>query len=108
MYPYLFSATGSPPHAWSYWKAIQLAGGPSGDGVSWHSLRKTARTLLARAGVRADHAERALGHVQGSVERAYDWHTYLTEKRAAFETLAREIERVVHGRSDDNIIRLAG
>ena len=83
-------------------------GGPSGDGLSWHSLRKTARTLMSRAGVRSDHAERALGHVQGAVERAYDKHEYLVEKRAAFEALAREIERVIDRSSMDSDAVLYG
>jgi hypothetical protein len=60
---------------------------------------------MSRAGVRADHAERALGHVQGEMERIYDRHTYLLEKRAAFEALA--VERVIDGRSIDNVISLA-
>ena len=103
---FIFSRTGSPPHATTYWNAIRAAGCPRGDGISWHSLRKTARTLMARAGVRADHAERALGHVQGEMERIYDRHTYLLEKRAAFEALAAEIARVIDGRSIDNVISL--
>ena len=61
---------------------------------------------MSRAGVRADHAERALGHVQGEMERIYDRHTYLMEKQAAFEALAVEIERVIDGRSTDNVIPL--
>ncbi len=92
--PYLFSLTDCAPDNWSLWNTIVHVGGPGGDGLSWHSLRKTARTLMSRAGVRSDHAERALGHVQGAVERAYDKHEYLVEKQAAFEALAREIERV--------------
>ena len=105
--PYLFSLTDCAPDNWSLWKTIVHVGGPGGDGLSWHSLRKTARTLMSRAGVRSDHAERALGHVQGAVERAYDKHEYLVEKRTAFEALAAEIERVVHGRPLDNVTPLA-
>ena len=41
------------------------------------------------------------------MERIYDRHTYLLEKRAAFEALAVEIERVIDGRSTDNVISLA-
>ena len=32
-----------------------------------HDLRRTARSLMSRAGVPADHAERCLGHVIGNV-----------------------------------------
>ena len=103
--PFVFGNGVSAPHPTTYWRHILKAGGPSGNGVSWHSLRKSARTLMARAGVRADHAERALGHVQGAVERAYDKHEYLIEKRAAFEALAAEIARVVEGGSS-NVVNL--
>jgi integrase len=93
--PYLFSLTECAPDNWTLWRTIVHVGGPDGDRLSWHSLRKTARTLMSRAGVRSEHAERALGHVQGAVERAYDKHEYLAEKKTAFEALATEIERVV-------------
>ena len=92
---YLFSKTGHAPDPWALWMMIVDAGGPSGEGLSWHSLRKTARTLMSRAAVRADHAERALGHVQDEIERTYDKHNYSSEKRAAFEALAAEVDRIV-------------
>lgn len=53
-----------------------------------HDLRRTARTLMSRAGVAEDHAERALGHVIGGVRGTYDRHEYLDEKRAALGALA--------------------
>jgi integrase len=105
--PYVFGTTGNKPDPWTLWGMIVDAGGPRSNGLSWHSLRKTARTLMARAGVRAEHAERALGHVQGAVERAYDKHSYLPEKKAAFELLAAEIERAAEGRPTSNVIPMA-
>ncbi len=104
--PYIFSATGCAPDNWTLWTAVVEAGGPSEKGLSWHSLRKTARTLMSRAGVRSDHAERALGHVQGAVERAYDKHSYLPEKRAAFESLAVEIARVLKDKPTGTVIAM--
>jgi len=64
-----------------------------------HDLRRTARTLMARAGINADHAERALGHVIGGVRGTYDRHAYANEKLAAFEALAAQIERITRGAS---------
>jgi integrase len=64
-------------------------------GWTIHDLRRTARTLMSRAGVDADHAERALGHVIGGVRGVYDRHAFEAEKRRAFEALAREVERIV-------------
>jgi integrase len=60
-----------------------------------HDLRRTARSLMSRAGVNADHAERALGHAIGGVRGVYDRHEYLEEKRHAFEALAGELERII-------------
>jgi integrase len=69
-----------------------------------HDLRRTARSLMSRAGVNADHAERCLGHVIGGVRGTYDRHAYLEEKRHAFEALAAQIERIVNPR--DNVMPL--
>jgi hypothetical protein len=63
-----------------------------------HDLRRTARTLMARVKVNADHAERALGHVVRGIRGTYDRHEYANEKLSAFEALATEIERIVSGR----------
>jgi integrase len=60
-----------------------------------HDLRRTARSLMSRAGVAPDHAERALGHVNGGIRGTYDRHEYHDEKLHAFEALAAQIERIV-------------
>jgi integrase len=39
-----------------------------------HDLRRTARSLMSRAGVNSDIAERCLGHVIGGVRGVYDRH----------------------------------
>jgi integrase len=59
-------------------------------------LRRTARSLLSRAGVNPDIAERCLGHAIGGVRGVYDRHSYENEMRRAFEALANQIERIVH------------
>jgi integrase len=61
-----------------------------------HDLRRTARTLMARAGVRPDISERVLGHVIAAVAGVYDRHSYEAEKRGALEKLAGMIERIVN------------
>src|SRR5439155_24763583 len=45
-----------------------------------HDLRRTAKTLMVRAGVRPDISERVLGHVIAGVEGIYDRHSYIDEK----------------------------
>jgi integrase len=61
-----------------------------------HDLRRTARSLMSRAKVPTDHAERALGHVMGGVRETYDRHEYLDEKRAAFEALALLVSKILN------------
>jgi integrase len=61
-----------------------------------HDLRRTAKTLMARAGVRPDISERVLGHVMTGVEGTYDRHSYAEEKREALEKLAAMIERILN------------
>jgi integrase len=60
-----------------------------------HDLRRTAKTLMARAGVRPDISERVLGHVIAGVEGTYDRHSYADEKRDALEKLAAMVERIL-------------
>jgi hypothetical protein len=62
---------------------------------TWHDLRRTARSLMSRAGVPTDHAERCLGHVIGGIRGVYDRHEYHREKAQAFEALAAQIDRIV-------------
>src|SRR5262249_24758407 len=73
-------------------------------GWTIHDLRRTARTLLSRAGVSADIAERCLGHVIGGVRGIYDRHEYHDEKRHAFEALAGLVERIVEPR--ENVVTM--
>jgi integrase len=61
-----------------------------------HDLRRTAKTLMQRAGVRPDISERVLAHVIPGVEGVYDRYEYLAEKRDALERLASLIERILH------------
>jgi integrase len=60
-----------------------------------HDLRRTARSLMSRAGINADIAERCLGHVIRGVRGVYDRHAYYDEKKHAFEALAALVERIV-------------
>jgi integrase len=71
-------------------------GRPPMEDWTLHDLRRTARTLLARAGVRDDIAERCLGHVIKGVEKVYNRYAYLDEKRAAFEALAALVLRILN------------
>jgi integrase len=83
-------------------KKFDAACGVSGWTI--HDLRRTARSLLSRAGVPSDHAERCVGHVIGGVRGVYDRHKYQEEMRQAFEALASLIDRIVH--PQENVVAM--
>jgi integrase len=66
------------------------------SGWTLHDCRRTARSLMSRVGVNADHAERCLGHVIGGVKGVYDRHHYLPEMQRAYDALAALIERIAN------------
>ena len=70
---------------------------------TFHDLRRTARSLMSRAGVSSDHAERVLGHVIPGVRGVYDRHEYAAEKRGALEKLDVQIARIL--RPDESVVR---
>ena len=70
----------------------------------FHDLRRTARSLMSRAGVRPDIAERVLGHAIRGVEGVYDRHSYHDEKANALNALAGLIESIVN--PTDNVVAL--
>jgi integrase len=65
-------------------------------GWTLHDLRRTARSLMSRAGISDEHAEHTLGHKLQGVKKVYDRHDYLKEKSDALAKLAALIERIVH------------
>lgn len=68
-----------------------------------HDLRRTARSLMSRAGVTSHLAERVLGHTIKGVEGVYDRHKYSEETAHALEVLAGVIDAIINPR-DDNVV----
>ena len=75
-------------------------------GWTLHDLRRTARSLLSRAGIAPDVAEMCLGHVLTGVRGTYDRHEYHDEKKHAFEALAAQIAHIVD--PQDNVVAWRG
>jgi len=71
-----------------------------------HDLRRTARSLMSRARVRPEIAERVLGHVQQGVEGVYDRYSYREEKAQALKSLAALIDKIVNPPAE-NVVALA-
>jgi integrase len=92
---WVFTRTGNAPlSSFSRLKAdLDSASGTSDWTI--HDLRRTSRSLMSRAGVPADHAERCLGHVIGGVRGTYDRHTFRGEMAEAYDKLSRLIGEIV-------------
>jgi integrase len=93
-YPFTLNAA-SPLASFSDPKAkLDAASGVTGWRL--HDLRRTARSLLSRAGIHSDTAEKCLGHSRGDIVERYDRHSYTREMRDAFEALAQMIETIIN------------
>ena len=92
---YVFSADGASELGnWDARKArFDAACGIRGWVI--HDLRRAARDNSVRAGVSSDIAERCLGHAMVGVRGTYERYAYESEKRHAFEALARMVEEIV-------------
>ncbi|MFO1099274.1 MAG: tyrosine-type recombinase/integrase [Xanthobacteraceae bacterium] len=101
------SADRSKPPCFNSWSKSKARLGKAlpADMPGWtiHDLRRTARSLMSRAGVSSDHAERVLGHAISGVEGVYDRHPYLEEKAVALNKLAQLIELIVNP-PEDNVV----
>jgi integrase len=86
-------------------KLRKAAGKPAMPRWTLHDLRRTARTLMSRAGVSDDHAERAMGHVIPGVRGTYDRYEYLDEKRKAFDALSGLVALIIDPPAD-NVVRM--
>jgi integrase len=74
--------------------AFDAATGTSGWTI--HDVRRTSRSLMSRAGVDRDHAERCLGHVIPGVEGIYNRHHYQPEMQHAYDLLAGLLQRIIN------------
>ena len=105
--PYVFAGQGSSPMGGlSRRKKSFERKLPAMPQWGLHDLRRTARSLMSRAGIRPDIAERVLGHVMNGVEGIYDRHRYDEEKAHALKTLAALIEKIVNPPAE-NVVSLS-
>jgi integrase len=73
-----------------------------------HDLRRTAKTLMQRAGVLPHISERVLGHVIAGVEGVYDCWEYVEQKREALEKLASTVEQILFPSVGSNVVSMKG
>jgi integrase len=98
--PYVFPAGRGNGHLCGFSEIKRDFDAELSDVAPWvlHDLRRTARSLMARAGTRPDIAERVMGHAIVGVEGIYDRHVYRDEKADALARLATLIDGIVHSK----------
>ena len=104
--PYVFAGRGDGPYN-GFGKSKARLDGKLPEGTAgWtvHDLRRSARSLMSRAGVSSEHAERVMGHRISGVAGVYDRHSYRDEKGDALRKLATLINSIV---SHENVLPLA-
>jgi integrase len=95
--PHVFAGSGMGPFS-GFSKAKRELDAKLPHMPQWqlHDLRRTARSLMARAGVRPDVAERVMGHAIAGVEGVYDRHSYRDEKTDALKRLAGLVATILN------------
>ncbi len=96
------SRLGSANPVSGFSKALRAAHRLSGTaGWTWHDLRRTAATHMARMNAAPHVVEKILNHTAGStmsvIARTYNTHSYQAEMRQALELWAAEVERITTG-----------
>lgn len=92
-------------------RMIEIASQEAGRAVevphwTFHDLRRTAATGMARLGIPVRVTEAVLNHVSGTgggIVAVYQRHDYADEKRAALNAWAQFLADVVEGRTDNVI-----
>ena len=75
---------------------------------TFHDLRRTATTGMARLSIHPHVADAVLNHKTGSIQGVaaiYNRHAYLDERRRALETWEAHILATLEGRmAEDNVV----
>ena len=87
---FIFSTTGGSTPSSNFCKVKRQLDKASGvTGWTIHDIRRTVRSKLAELGVPREVARKILNHEDGKVDRIYNRHEYLAEKREALERWER-------------------
>ncbi|WBU53514.1 site-specific integrase [Paracoccus sp. SCSIO 75233] len=119
---YIFTTTGSSPVSGFYKaraklaEAMEMAAAEDrGEPVeiprwTFHDLRRTCATGMARLGIPVRVTEAVLNHISGTgggIVAVYQRHDYADEKRAALDAWARFVMQLVEGGAN-NVVRIGG
>jgi hypothetical protein len=87
-------ASASVARMHKHWRSKGGKGGR--EAFVTHDLRRTARSLMSRANINSEIAERMIGHLPSGMIKRYDRHDFLKEKREGFVKLEREVEMILN------------
>jgi integrase len=119
---YVFTTTGESPVSGFHKgrnhiaeRMAEIAAEERGEAVeirrwTFHDLRRTAATGMARLGIPVRVTEAILNHTSGTaagIVSVYQRHDYADEKRAALDAWARLVADLVDG-TPDNVVRIGG
>jgi integrase len=107
---YVFTTTGDT-HVTGYSRAKASIDSAMGEAPRWtfHDLRRTAATGMARLGIALPVIEKVLNHTSGSfagIVGVYQRHSFADEKRSALETWARFVLSLQHPAKNVSRIRV--
>ena len=74
---------------------------------TFHDLRRTAASSMARLGIAVRVTEAVLNHVSGTgsgIVAVYQRHDYADEKRAALEAWGNYVTRLIEGKADNVVL----
>ncbi|MET3839027.1 site-specific integrase [Bradyrhizobium sp. OAE829] len=92
-------------------EASLQAGAKPPEHWTFHDLRRTMASGMARLGIQLPVIEKVLNHSSGSfrgVVGVYQRHSYATEKRNALHRWSAFVADIVAGHPDHNVINLRG
>lgn len=78
---------------------------------TFHDMRRTGATHLAQMGAPIHIVELILNHrasALGGVAKIYNRHSYMEERRHWLETWSGRLDRLVKGKSAENVLQLVG
>ena len=92
---FVFTTTGGVSASSNFCKVkAELDRFSGATGWTIHDIRRTVRSKLAELGVAREVARKVLNHEDGKVDRIYNRHLYLAEKREALERWERMLLRL--------------
>jgi integrase len=93
---FVFTTTGGESASSNFAKVKRELDGLCGvSGWTIHDIRRTVRSKMAELGVPREVARKVLNHEDGKVDRIYNRHEYLAEKREALERWRTKLQSLV-------------